>query len=122
MSQMSLKLKTYARNVSNAGIINNNLERFSLQAILCSFGVLTAWYILLLGSMVFNIVERRALETSARALGSEVADLELIYLSMSNNIDLALSHSMGFQEVKANFATRKSFSSLGTIKLVKNEI
>jgi len=125
---MGLKLKMYANNIN---IINNNIEKFVLRIILWSFGALAVWYVLLLGNMVFNIIERQQLETDARVLSSEVGNLELIYLSMSNNIDLAFSRSMGFKEIKAKFATRKSLGSLGrssigealgSIKMLQNEI
>ena len=81
--------------------------------------------------MVLNIVERRSLETDARSLSNEVRSLEVIYLSLSNNIDLPLSHSLGFQETKATFATRKSLSSISlktsststdSIKILQNDI
>ena len=85
-------------------------EKLILNIIFCSFGALAFLYVLFLGNMVGNIIERRSLETNARALASEVKNLELTYLSMSNNVDLALSHSMGFQETKITFATRKSLS------------
>ena len=109
-------------------------EKLILNIIFCSFGALAFLYVLFLGNMVGNIIERRSLEANARALSSEVKDLELTYLSMSNNVDLALSHSMGFQETKITFATRKSLSygstgealglrqseSLGGIKITQN--
>src|SRR3989338_672742 len=110
MRQMGLKLKMYANNIN---IINNNIEKFVLRIILWSFGALAVWYVLLLGNMVFNIVERRQLEADARTLSSEVGDLELVYLSLSSKIDLNFSYSMGFQEAKTKFATRKSLGSLG---------
>ncbi len=122
MKAVSLKLKMYANNASNINVLSNNLERFTLHAILWSFGALAVWYVLLLGNMVFNIVERRALESEARTLSSEVGEMELVYLSLSNDIDLAMSHSFGFKETKAKFATRKSLDTFGSIKLVNNEI
>ena len=109
----------YASNASNIGIINNDAPRFVLRFLLLSFGMLAIWYVLLLGNMVFNIVERRQLEAEVRVLSSEVADLELAYLSVLSNINLELSHSIGFKEVKAKFATRKS---LGSINTLQNEI
>lgn len=90
-----------------------------LRIMLWSFGVLALWYVFLLGNMVMNIVERRSLEKETFSLSNEVRDMELVYLSMSNNIDLAFSHSIGFKETAAKFATRKS---LGSIKIAKNEI
>ncbi len=99
--------------VSSVGIVNNNIEKLALKLITWSFGAFALLYILFLGNMVINIVERRSFETEARSLSSEVGDLELIYLSMSKDIDLTLSYSMGFKETKTTFANRKSLSSAG---------
>ena len=126
MDQMSLKFKSYARDAGNASIINNNIERIMLRIIFWSFGLLALLYILILGNMVRNIIQRRSLEVSLRTLGSEVGDLELSYLSMSNNVDLTLSYSLGFKDAKATFATRKTLGlrpiPLGSIKTLKNDI
>lgn len=106
MRQASLKFKTY---VSNVDIIdNNNLASKLFQIMLLSFGVLALCYVFILGNMVFNIIERRALERHAVALSNEVGDLELSYLSLSNKINLDLSYSMGFKEIKPKYATRKA--------------
>ena len=101
----------YVRGVS---LINNNIEKFFLNLILWSFGALVLLYLLFLGNMVKNIIERRSLEAETRVLSSEVANLELEYLSMTNGVDLAFSYSMGFKETKAKFATRKALG-LGNI-------
>ena len=61
-------------------------------------------------------------EAQERILSSEVSDLELNYLSMSNKVDLALGHSLGFTEIKATFATRKSLGSLGFATPTKNDL
>ena len=112
--------------VSNASIINNGIERIVLRGILYFFGALALFYIFFLGNMVSNIIERRSLELNARTLSSEVRDLELVYLSLSNNIDLSLSYSIGFKETKASFATRKSlglkFPSDDSTKMTQNDI
>ncbi|OGI89377.1 hypothetical protein A2911_01110 [Candidatus Nomurabacteria bacterium RIFCSPLOWO2_01_FULL_40_15] len=127
MKQASLKLKSYAGSVN---IVNNdNLERRILHIMLVSLGALALLYALVLGNTVWNIVERRTLETDARTLTNEVGDLELSYLSMSNKIDASLGYSMGFREKDAKFAVRKPLGlvdttseSLGNVKSVKNEI
>ena len=125
MKQMSLKLNTYVKGV---GIINNNIEKFILNIIIWSFGILMIVYVFLLGSMVRNIVERQSLEMRALSLSSEVRNLEATYLSMSNDIDLSLSYSMGFKEIQATFATRKALGlnstseSFGSVKMVQNDI
>ncbi len=117
MRQATLKLKSYAGNVNI--IINNNLHRRILNLMLWTLGALALFYVFFLGNMVFNIVERKALEGYARTLSSEVGNLELQYLSVSQKIDLDLAYSLGFKEVKTKFATRKS---LGSISVAKNEI
>lgn len=125
MKQISSKFKIHVKSIS---IINNNVEKLILNIIFCSFGALALLYILLLGNMVSNIIERRSLETNTRALSNEVGNLELTYLSMSNNVDLALSYSLGFKETKAVFATRKSLGlrtlaePLGSLKTLQNDL
>ncbi|HEY4513426.1 MAG TPA: hypothetical protein VJH06_02855 [Candidatus Paceibacterota bacterium] len=101
--------------------MNNNIAfgRLVLNAMLIATGVLAILYMLILGNTVFNIVERRSLEKEALALGNEVSELELSYLSVLSSIDMAMSFEMGFKEAKATFATRKP---LGSLKIANNEI
>ena len=98
MKQASLKLKSYAGNVSI--IDNGNLQKRILNFMLWTLGVLILGYVLLLGNMVFNIVERKALEGRALTLSNEVGNLELEYLSVSQKVDLNLAYSLGFKETK----------------------
>ena len=90
-----------------------------MRFLLISFGALGLFYVLILGSMIFDITERKSLEARARTLSNEVLNLELTYLDISNKVDLTLAESLGFKETKANFATRKS---VGSIKFAKNEL
>ncbi|MEK7071384.1 MAG: hypothetical protein AAB943_00415 [Patescibacteria group bacterium] len=118
MRQASLKLKMYAQNVRI--VDNNNLQRRVLTIILSTFGALALFYVLILGNMIFNIIERRTLEADTRVLLAEVGDLELSYLSLSSKIDPTLGRSLGFTETKIKqFATRKS---LGSLKVAQNEL
>lgn len=106
MRQASLKFKRYMNNVN---IINtSNLEHRILHIMLMSFGALALMYVLILGNMVFNIIERRSLEKEMLSLSSEVGDLGLTYLSLSNKIDLKFSYSLGFKEIKPKYATRQA--------------
>jgi hypothetical protein len=118
MRQATLQLKTRIQHID---IMNNNIEvrKIILNAMLSMFAVLAIWYVIILITMVVNIVERRTLEKKSLSLSSEVSNLELSYLSVSDSVDLPLSLSMGFVEAHANFATRKS---LGSLKLTNNEI
>jgi hypothetical protein len=118
MKQATLKLK---RNIQNVNITNNNIEvnRVILRAMLAAFGGLAVLYFLILGTMVFNIVQRKNLESQEMTLSGQVGNLELSYLSVSNSVDVALSSSMGFKETHVNYAIRKS---LGSLKIDNNEI
>ena len=117
MRQATLKLKNYAGNIHI--VDNDNLERRVLNFMLLSLGLLGLIYVLILGNMIFNIVERKALEARAHTLQSEVADLELNYLGASNKVDLGLAQVMGFKETAVKFATRKA---LGSIKVLQNDL
>ena len=117
MKAIAIKMKSYTGGINIVN--NNNMQACMLNILLLSFGIFAFIYVLFLGNMVFNIVERKSLETNARVLSSEVGKLELAYLSISNKIDLTFSYSLGFTEAKAKFATRKS---LGNLKLANNEI
>ena len=122
MKKASLKFKTYVNNVDI--IDNNNLAHRIFRLMIISFGALALCYALILGNMVFNIIERRSLEKEALSLSSEVGNLELAYLFLSNKVDLNLSYSLGFKEIKPKFATRKALgfnSSSFSVKL-DNEI
>ena len=135
MKQASLKLKSYAGNLN---IVNNyDMQKRIFNIMVWSLGILALIYILILGNMVFNIIERRALDTQARSLSNEIGNLELQYLSASDKIDLALAESLGFKETKAKFANRKTLGykslghspmgeatgeSIGSKKLVTNEL
>jgi hypothetical protein len=113
-------LKLY-RGVQNVNIMNNNIDmpRALLRAMLSTLGLLALVYALLLGLMVWNIVERKNLEKEAQSLSSEVGDLELEYLSVSGSIDIELSRSMGFTETRQNFAPKRALGSAGR---TRNEI
>jgi len=122
MKQISSKLNMYTKGVS---VMHGNIERAILNIIIFSSITLVFLYMIFLGTMVKNIIERRSFEADARNLSSEVRDLEATYLSMSSNVDLALSYSLGFQEVKTTFTTRKSLGfgqNLDSVKTAQNDI
>lgn len=127
MKQATLQLKARIHNVN---ITNNNIEvgKNILNTMIFILAALAFFYILILGNMVFSIIERRNLEKEIAVLSSEIGELEVSYLAASNSIDMNLSSAMGFKETKAAFATRKALGlnlsggNLGNIKLANNEI
>ena len=118
MRQASIKIY---RGLQSVNITANNLDlrRVVLRAMLSTLGILALTYALFVGLLVFNIVERKNLEKDMQVLVTEVGSLELEYLSAAGNIDLELSQQMGFQEITASFATKRS---LGSRALDSNEI
>ena len=121
MREMTLKLKMHMKGVN---IINNNTEGFLLNIILGAFATLALFYVIILGSMVSDIVQRRTLEADARTLSNEVRNLELSYLSMSNSVDLPFSYSLGFRETQTIFATKRGLGFMPTdnVKITQNDI
>lgn len=127
----TLKLKKYT---AYATIMNNDiLTRKFFNSLLLLFGVLAMAYLLFLGIITFNIVERKTLENHARNLSNDVGVLELEYLSLAKDIDMSISHEYGFKEVKASFAYRQKLAQgvsennqdvniLRDIRLAQNEI
>jgi len=125
MKNAGIKIK---RNIQNVNITNNNVAmgQFVFHVMLSSFVLLAVLYFFILGTMVFNIVQRKNLEKTALTLSSQVSNLELSYLSVSNSVDVALSSSMGFKSIPVNYAIRKavgynSGTVLGSLK-TNNEI
>jgi hypothetical protein len=128
MKHIGAKLNMYVSSVMNAGIMRDDMNRIMFRFVFWSFGALAVLYVLILGNMVKNIIQRQNLEINARALSSEVGNLELSYLSLSNSIDLPLSYSLGFKEIHPTFTTRKTLGlktstpSVGNIKTLQNDI
>ena len=116
MRTMAAQMKSF---IGNVPILNGHMEGVALRSLLTTFGFLALLYILILGNMVWNIIERRAYEAEAHALGTEVRELELEYLELTSKVDLPYSRSLGFKEANATFATRKA---LGSLSVSKNEI
>ena len=103
------------------------MGQFVFKLMLSTLGGLALLYFLILGNTVFNIVQRKNLEKEELGLSSDVGNLELSYLSISNSVDIAMSSSMGFVPAQVNYAVRKSLSyntnsDLGSLKTNNNEI
>ena len=128
MKRINSQLKRQINNAGQIDVVDNDIKRLVWRVLLWSFGLLALLYILFLGNMVRNIAERKSLEADWRSLSNEVGSLELAYLSLSNNIDLPFSYSMGFKETKATFAARKPLglgitpSSFDNLKTFQDEI
>ena len=106
MTVKNLKLQT---NIIN----NNNLDRKVLFCLVSVFAVLVVSYVYFIGSIVFNILERKTVEADVRSLKSNVGQMELQYLSLNNSVDLAFAREKGYEEPKnLYFASRQSLVTI----------
>ncbi|MES2930177.1 MAG: hypothetical protein V4665_00110 [Patescibacteria group bacterium] len=98
---------TKAKAITNDIVQNSITQRMLFRILVSGIIVLSLVYVYLIGSITFNILARKTLETSVRALGSRVSELELSYLNASNKIDKTYAASKGFVDIHKNiFATR----------------
>ncbi len=124
MKKVGIKIKSYTGSVS---IVNQNGEGLALRVILGALGLVALSYVAVLGNTVLNVVAFRSAESEIRSLVAETSALELKYLEKLSSIDMELSRSLGFEEVKASFAVRQPLGlslgqSRGNINLAQNGI
>ena len=87
MKQASLQIKT---SIKNATVLNNiDAQKIIFNLIISVFVALSIFYVVILGNMVANIVQRRTLQKEATALSDQVNSLELSYLSISGGVNLS---------------------------------
>ncbi len=79
---------------------NNDMNRRVFFIVLSLFGIISGLYVYFLGTIVFNVLERRTVATEAQALRGEVNDLQIRYLSLNNSVNLTLATNLGFSEAK----------------------
>ena len=96
-----------AKAITTNIITNSHTKKTIFKVLLSMFIMLSLIYIYLIGSITFNVLARKTLETKARALGSHVSELELTYLNTANKVDKAYALSLGFVDIHDTiFATR----------------
>ena len=93
--------------IANEIVENSNTRRIIFRVLLGSLLSLSVIYIYIIGSITFNVVARKSLDTTAKILGSNISQLELTYLSETNNVNKAKAVSLGFVDTKSSiYATR----------------
>lgn len=85
--------------------VSTQIKLFRILIIGCV--ILFAIYIYLVGSITFNVVARKSLESTVLSLTGEVNTLELTYLTNMNSIDKEYAFSKGFVDARQSvFASR----------------
>lgn len=110
MKSATIKLKSIAR----AGAFYSPDRARLLSVALASLAMLAVIYVLILGNMIRDIAERKALDAEANILAGEVRALEESYLDSLSRVDADYSRNMGFKEIKATYAERPSLGSADT--------
>ena len=101
-------MKNRTKIITNEIVENGDTQRLIFRVLLGSIFALSIVYIYFIGSITFNVLARKTLETSVRTLGGHVSELELTYLDSTNKIDKNYALSLGFVETHQNlFATRE---------------
>jgi hypothetical protein len=86
---------------------NNYLRKTLFKVLFSALIILGIMYIYFIGSITFNVLARKSLETTVRTLGSNISNLELTYLNNLNEIDKDYAETKGFVDANDNiFATR----------------
>ncbi len=96
-----------AKAITNNIVENSHTQRTIFRALISALVLLSLVYIYLIGSITFNVLARKSLDTTVHNLGSQVSSLELTYLSETSGIDQNYAQSLGFVDVQNSiFATR----------------
>ncbi len=98
---------TRAKEITNDIRDNIDTQRILFRVLIISSAVLGALYMYLIGSITFNIIARKSLESTIATLTSSVNQLEITYFNNLNNTDKNYAQSKGFVDVRDNiFASR----------------
>lgn len=122
MKQASIKVKNY---INTVGVLDQAIDLRSkfFYGILYTFILFSFLYMLVVGLMVFNIIERKTVDVESRNLSNEIAVLEADYLLLINSLDKESSLALGLKEIKPVFANRFSLNlTLNSSLLAQNDI
>jgi len=96
-----------AKAITNDIVQNTSTQRTIFRVLISALILLSVVYVYLIGSMTFNILARKSLNTTERQLGTQVSALELADLNAANSIDKNYALSLGFVDAQQSiFATR----------------
>ncbi len=99
---------TKVKVITNDIVQNTNTQRIIFKVLISSLITLFIVYVYLIGSITFNILARKSLETTVLTLGSRISEIELTYLNNTNKINKNYALTLGFVDVRDNiFASRK---------------
>ncbi len=97
-----------------------NKEKIIFWTLSSVFLLSMAFYMYCIHATIQNVVLRDNLEDRATALALEIGNKEFEYITMKNNINLAVAYSLGFSQVsEKTFVSKKT---VGYVSYRSNEI
>lgn len=98
---------TKTQKITNDIAQNANTQKKLFRILVSGSIVLFAVYIYLVGSITFDVIARKSLDTTVAKLTSEVNQLDLTYLNSANKINKEYALANGFVDAHQNiFALR----------------
>jgi len=102
---------TKAKIITSEIAINIKVQKRLFKILIIGTSILFLAYIYLIGSITFNVIARKSLESTLSDLTSRVNNLDLAYLNSVNKIDKKYASSLGFVDVHQNiFASRNTIN------------
>ncbi len=102
--------------------INLRMEKKFFYVLFSLFAALLFIYVFLIGSITFNIVERKSMEQDALFLNSHIGELELEYLVLDKEIDLVYAKSLGFIEPEEQYFASRKTTLVSSGRITRNGI
>ena len=72
------------------------------------FGLVCLSYLFFLGNTIFNVIGQKNYEGESLMVRSEIGQLELSYLNLSDSFNLSFAKSIGFSEPKSIYFTGRT--------------
>lgn len=101
---------TKAKEITNDIAQNINTQKILFRALITGSIMLFAVYIYLIGSITFNVIARKSLESTIASLTSRVNQLDLTYLNNINEINKDYALSKGFVDVHQNIFVARNIN------------
>lgn len=103
---------TKAKAITNDIAQNINTQRVLFRVLIVSSIILFTAYMYLIGSITFNVIARKSLESNLIELSSNVNQLDLTYFNNVNKIDKEYALSLGFVDTHQNIFVARNINSV----------
>ena len=97
------KTKAIANNITES----SDTQKMIFRILISSIILIGICYVYIIGSITFDVLARKSLETTVKTSSNNISQLEITYLNKVNSINKEYAMSHGFVDIHDNiFATR----------------